>query len=105
LTSSPQHSSTSARRKYLPRRDPSSSPRAPHDLDDAGKPAVAKALAERLQRAAQQRSLSTPGARLAFAQVDSSDEADCEDLQGQLVNAFITGQRCYRLTVRLASGS
>lgn len=74
---------------------------APVNLDDATREVVADALAQRLEEAAQRRSLTARGARVTFAELDSSDHADCEDLEGRMVNAFMSKQRCYRLVVYL----
>ncbi len=34
-------------------------------------------------------------------EIAESDHADCEDIDGNLVNAFIVNQRCYRVTLEV----
>src|SRR5688572_19880770 len=76
--------------------------RGPRELDDAARTALGETLASRIRNAIEARSINLADARIASAEIDSSDEADCEDLQGRMGNAFVMGDRCYRLVVRLA---
>jgi len=39
---------------------------------------------------------------IADSDCDYSDEADCEGDQGGHVNAFVSGQRCYRIVLQVA---
>jgi hypothetical protein len=73
----------------------------PKQLDDLAREEVAAALARRLREGIDM--VAANGAPpIALVQFDHSDDANCEDVLGTPVNAFIAGGRCYRAVVRLA---
>src|SRR4051812_7456883 len=74
---------------------------APRTLEDDLQERVARTLADRLEEAAERRGLTVRGADVTGVTLDTSDQADCEDLEGRTVNAFTSGQLCYRLVAYL----
>ena len=60
----------------------------------------ADAFAQRLRDAIAER-VGEDKYAISAASIDASDHADCEDLEGEMTNAFVTDQRCYRIIVSL----
>jgi hypothetical protein len=67
----------------------------PYEPDEAMRVSLGRVLAER----ARERWGDETPVGLADAQVDYSDEAACEDLQGRQVSSFQVDERCYRLVL------
>jgi hypothetical protein len=65
----------------------------PYEPEEAMRVSLGHVLAERAREGMGSR---TP-VGLAGVDVDYSDEADCEDLQGRQVSSFGADERCYRL--------
>jgi hypothetical protein len=40
---------------------------------------------------------------IASSRVDYSDHADCEGAEGQRVNVWLAGERCYRIVLRIST--
>lgn len=65
----------------------------PHEPGEATRVSIGRVLAER----ARERMGNRTPVGLVDVDVDYSDEADCEDLQGRQVSGFAADERCYRL--------
>jgi hypothetical protein len=73
------------------------------DLNEDRLNTLAEALASRAQRAMAEAGYAKPVGIYA-ANVDFSDDApECEDTEGHVANAGITGQRCYRLILEITT--
>jgi hypothetical protein len=73
-------------------------------LEEPMRESLASHLAARIERAIREKNPEghTP-VGIASSKVDHSDEADCERAQGEKVNAFMAGERCYRIVVRIST--
>jgi hypothetical protein len=77
----------------------------PCELDDEVRPTLAHVLGSRLRSSIEE--LAAGRSPIGIGQVEMSvdDEADCEDVEGNRVSAFRTGQCCYRLRASIAVDS
>ncbi len=73
----------------------------PRELDVEARIVLADVLASRLRASIGERSGGRQAVALVSAEIEVSDQADCEDAQGHLGSAFVTDQRCYRIRVGL----
>ena len=71
---------------------------ADREPDEAMRVSIGRVLAERARA-----DLPANASGVVDARVDSSDESDCEDLEGRTGNAFVRGERCYRLILMAVS--
>jgi hypothetical protein len=73
---------------------------------DAGmQVSIGRVLAERAREVIAEKAEGlewTPEAIIS-AEVDSSDDADCKDVNNNVGNAFTRGERCYRLVLQVAT--
>jgi hypothetical protein len=70
--------------------------------DGGMKVSIGRVLAERARSAMTEKAGDRTPSGVISAEVDSSDHADCEDTQGRQGNAFIRGDRCYRIVLHIA---
>ena len=78
----------------------------PRDEEELGQEPMRESLAKRLAHRARieidARAAGRNVVGIADSECDDSDEADCQDDRGDHVNAFISGQRCYRIVLQVA---
>lgn len=70
-------------------------------LEEAMRESLAEVLAHHTVQKVKEK---TGGREVAIvsSKCDWSDDADCETAQGGTVNAFMAGERCYRIVFQLA---
>jgi hypothetical protein len=74
---------------------------ATREPEEGMRESIGRVLADRARLAIDEK--TDGGATgIASARVDFSDDADCEDHSGVVGNAFIRGERCYRLVLQVA---
>ncbi len=76
---------------------------APRDLETHAEAIIADVLATRLREAALSKYRSSVTG-VGTMQVDSSDHATCRDISGEEINAFTSGQLCYRVRASVVTG-
>jgi hypothetical protein len=78
----------------------------PRDEEELGEEPMRESLANHLAHRARIDIDAKAAGRnvvgIADSECDYSDEADCEGDQGHHVNAFVSGQRCYRIVLQIA---
>jgi hypothetical protein len=73
------------------------------DPDEGMRVNIGRMLAERAITAMSERFGDRIPMGVVDARVRSSDEASCEDFTGAIRSAFIDGDRCYRLYLRICA--
>jgi hypothetical protein len=76
---------------------------ATREPDDGMKVSIGRVLAERARAAIAEQAKGQTPVSFSDATVDWSDDANCKDLQGQVGNAFVRGERCYRMVLHVAT--
>ena len=71
--------------------------------DEGMQVSIGRVLAERAREAIGEHAEGRTPAGIISAEVDSADDADCKDLEGRVGNAFVRGERCYRLVLQVAT--
>jgi hypothetical protein len=75
-------------------------------LEEPAWRSLAAILAGRVNRAIEEK---TPEDRrpigIASSKVDYSDHANCEHPNGEQVNAFLAGERCYRIVLQVVTAA
>jgi hypothetical protein len=78
---------------------------ATRELDEAMQATVGRVLAERARQVMSEKAGGRNPTAVISAEVDSSDDAECPDLQGDVGNASVRGERCYRIVLEVAASS
>lgn len=71
--------------------------------DEAMQASIGRVLAERARPVMVKEAGDRTPAGILRAEVDGSDEATCEDLEGKSASAFERGERCYKLVLEVAT--
>jgi hypothetical protein len=71
-------------------------------LEEPMRESLASNLAGRATRVISKKAAGRPVV-IVRSKCDYSDHADCEDAAGRQVNAFVAGERCYRIVLRIAT--
>ena len=78
----------------------------PRDEEELGEEPTRESLANHLAQRARIEIETKAAGRdvvgITESKCDYSDEADCESDRGRHVNAFVSGQRCYRIVLQVA---
>lgn len=78
---------------------------ATREPDEGMQVSIGRVLAERARKVMAEKAESRTPAGIISAEVDSSDHAYCEDLQGRVGNSFVRGERCYRIVLEVATAA
>lgn len=70
-------------------------------LEEPMRESLAEVLAHRTMPRVQERAGGKEVA-IVSSKCDWSDDADCETAQGETVNAFVAGERCWRIVFQMA---
>lgn len=76
---------------------------ATREPDEAMQVSIGRVLAERARKVMIEDVGDRTPASILHAKVEGSDQATCEDLQGESASAFERGERCYRLVLEVAT--